>query len=411
VLRVCVNLFWLAFLADGVMSVVDERLSPDSSSFWLGMLRSFLAFLVLLASLVMAGMVVLSPRVPKRVVVPLILFLWWAGPGMAFPLGYWKTPALLSWLASAQILLGAGVWFFFRSRAGGRQGPFALAEGPGFRWKHTLIAGPAMGFAAIVFAALSLISGLSAEIESMSGGYVRVKFDGIYLIERHFQSKENEVRLAGMIHVAQSDFYSNVLPKADPAVPSVVLVEGVTDHQGLLSKMPLKYSRVAKLLKVTAQDDSEFTKHVVTGLHKEKAKADRHEKPPVNVEKSEPESEPHGIDFKSADVDVETFHPTTIAFILTVMSIFQAEDLRKIFQTLAEPNSPLSDENAQRVVMQDILHSRNDRLVSEIESSLKNYRRVIVPWGALHLPEIESWLRLHDFVQSGEVERKALSFW
>ena len=36
---------------------------------------------------------------------------------------------------------------------------------------------------------------------------------------------------------------------------------------------------------------------------------------------------------------------------------------------------------------------------------------MVVPWGAMHLPEVESWLRDHDFVQSGEVKRKALGFW
>ena len=266
-----------------------------------------------------------------------------------------------------------------------------------------------MGFAAVAFAVLSLLSGLTEQVESISGGYVRIKPDGIYLIERQFQSKDNEVRLTGMMHLAQDDFYSDVLPKADPAVPSIVLVEGVTDHRRLLSKMPLQYSRLARLLKVTAQDESEFTKHVVTGLQKDE-KTHREERS-LRGKKPESESEPEGIDFKHTDVDAETFHPTTIAFILTVTSIFQSEDLRSVVKALADPNSPLNDEKAQRLVLQDILHSRNDRLVAEIDSALKNYRRVIVPWGALHLPEIESWLRRHDFVQCDEVERKALSFW
>lgn len=408
-LRVCVNLFWLAFLADGALSLVDEKLSMDSPLFGPGLARSLPAFLLLVFSLVMAGMVALSPRVPKRVVVPLILFVWWAGSGMAFPLGYGKTPALMSWLAAGQILLGAGVWLLFRSRTAGVAGPFALRDRPEFRWKYTLMVGPAMGFAAVAFAVLSLLSGLTEQVESISGGYVRIKPDGIYLIERQFQSKDNEVRLTGMMHLAQDDFYSDVLPKADPAVPSIVLVEGVTDHRRLLSKMPLQYSRLARLLKVTAQDESEFTKHVVTGLQKDE-KTHREERS-LRGKKPESESEPEGIDFKHTDVDAETFHPTTIAFILTVTSIFQSEDLRSVVKALADPNSPLNDEKAQRLVLQDILHSRNERLVAEIDSALKNYRRVIVPWGALHLPEIESWLRRHDFVQCDEVERKALSFW
>ncbi len=108
---------------------------------------------------------------------------------------------------------------------------------------------------------------------------------------------------------------------------------------------------------------------------------------------------------------MESFHPQTIAFILAVIAIFQSNDLREVIELLVDPSSPIANEEAQEQVMDDILFSRNQRLVAEIESSLKDYRRVVVPWGAMHLPEIESWLRDHDFVQSGEVHRKALGFW
>ena len=118
-----------------------------------------------------------------------------------------------------------------------------------------------------------------------------------------------------------------------------------------------------------------------------------------------------GIYFKHADVDVESFHPQTIAFILAVMALFQSNDFRELVGFLADPTSPIADENTQEQVMEDILFARNQRLVAEIESSLKDYRRVVVPWGAMHLPEIESWLKSHNFVQSGEIKRKALGFW
>ena len=163
------------------------------------------------------------------------------------------------------------------------------------------------------------------------------------------------------------------------------------------------------MLNVTSQDESVFTDHVVNGIHEQKTRKADNPSNPARSEKSEPA--PSAMDFKHADVDVETFHPRTIAFIVTVMSIFQSENLREVIKTLSDPESPLSDATTQTQVMQDILHFRNERLVSEIEASLKSYRRVIVPWGALHLEEIESWLRRHDFEQSGEVERKALSFW
>jgi uncharacterized protein YbaP (TraB family) len=108
---------------------------------------------------------------------------------------------------------------------------------------------------------------------------------------------------------------------------------------------------------------------------------------------------------------VGTFHPKTIAFVLAVMSLFQAEDWPAFLKKFSESSGPLNDESAQHQVIQDILHARNDHLVAEIQASLKAYRRIIIPWGALHLTGIESWLRQNHFVQSGETERKAVGFW
>jgi hypothetical protein len=268
---------------------------------------------------------------------------------------------------------------------------------------------------AVVFASISLCSELAAEIELISGGYVRVRLDGVYLVERKFQAGLQEVRLTGMMHIAEKDFYSAVLPKADPNLPSVVLVEGVTDSKGLLSRRGIRYSHLARLLNVTSQEESEFTSHVINGLREEEDKRhDLENSSKRSFAKTEDPPKPDkagGIDFIHADVDVATFHPTTIAFLITVMGIFQSDDLRSVFRTLADPNSPLSDENAQRLVMDDILHSRNDKLMDEIQESLKKYRRVIVPWGALHLSDIESRLRAQNFEQNGEIERKALAFW
>jgi len=110
-------------------------------------------------------------------------------------------------------------------------------------------------------------------------------------------------------------------------------------------------------------------------------------------------------------VDVDTFHPKTIAFIIAVMSLMQADNWQQAFQLMAVPDSPIKDKDAREHVQQDVLEARNAQLMDQIQSSLKDYRRVIVPWGAMHLPEIETWLRSQKFKQSGEIERKALSFW
>ena len=402
VLQGAISLFWLAFFADGVLSLTDELASLAGEFPTITAARGVVAFVVLLGSVPMAGVVGLTPRAPKRILVALILFTWWAGPAMAFPLALWNISHLALGLAIAQVLLALTVWSVFH---GGRWNqPFAVNETPAFSWRYLLLAGPATAFLFFVLALTSTLLGLSTQVELHTSGYVRVRLDGIYVVERTFQSGDREVRLAGMIHVASREFYSGLLSGIDPAVPSVVLVEGVTDRKRLLGGKTLSYEGLARLLNVTPQSNSVFSERVVAGLSGQKSRA-------TDGERGSERSKGLGIDFKHADVDMETFHPQTIAFILAVIGLFQSADFREFVSTLADPSSPIADENTQAQVMEDILFARNRRLASEIESSLRDYRSIIVPWGAMHLPEIESWLQTRHFVESGEVARKAFGFW
>jgi hypothetical protein len=77
-----------------------------------------------------------------------------------------------------------------------------------------------------------------------------------------------------------------------------------------------------------------------------------------------------GIYFKHADVDIETFHPQTIAFIVAVMAIFQSNDLRELVGFLVDRPRHCG-RNRTEQVFEDILVARNQRLLTEIESSLK----------------------------------------
>ena len=401
-LQGAVSLFWLVFFADGILSVTDEIASLSGGLPALSAVRQAIAFAVLGGSVAIAGLVSLTPRMPKRALVPLILFVWWAGPAMAFPLTRWNVPHLALGLAIAQLLLAVSVWYVCR---GGRWNrPLPLNESPAFSWRYSLLAVPlTVAFFPLLVAA-SALSGFTTQVELLTGGYVRVRLDGIYLVERKFQSGDREVRLTGMMHVADREFYSGLLTGIDPAIPSVVLVEGVTDRRRLLGGKTLSYNRVARFLNLTPQSDSVFSQQIAEGLEgRDGQKMDDAPAPERPASRE--------INFRHADVDVESFHPQTIAFILAVVGLFQSSDLRQFVTTLIDPSSPIANESAQAQVMNDILFARNQRLAAEIESSLKDYRRVIVPWGAMHLPEIESWLEARNFVESGEIERRALGFW
>lgn len=406
VVRIVTNVFWAAFLADGVVSLLDEIFFGGGVSSALYGARVLTATTVVLASLGVALMVAVTPKAPKRVLVPLVLFTWWAGLAQVFPLGFLKIPQFMLWISLTQIALAALIFVFFRGRES--RWMFAEADRPAFRWRHALLGIPLAAALFAVFAVLAVFTGLSGQLETVSGGYVRLRPDGIYLLERRFQAGDREVRLSGMMHIAEEEFYTDLLPADDPAMPSVVLIEGVTDQDNRLGEEGLSYSRLASMLSISSQEDSIFMEKVAAGLRRHRAAPSREESRKVGHGDGDPAG---AMDFVHADVDVNTFHPKTIAFVVAVMSLFQAEDWPAFVKKFSETSDELNDESSQAQVIQDILHSRNERLVSEIQVSLKDYRRVIIPWGALHLTGVESWLRQHNFVQSGETERKALGFW
>lgn len=401
--RVVTNAFWVAFLADGLVSLADEVFFGGGHSV-LTYVRAGITVLVILASLAAALTVAFTPRAPKRVLLPLIFFTWWGGLAQGFPLGYLKIPHVMLWVSLLQVSLAILLFIFFRSQEGRRL--FAPKDRPAFLWKYALLALPITAAVFAVAMVLAVFASVSGELDTVSGGYVKLRPDGIYLVERRFQSGDREVRLAGMMHIAEEDFYTDLLPTADPKLPSVVLVEGVTDNQNLLGEQGLSYSRLASMLKISSQENSAFMERVSAGLRRHRDSA-----PSREISPEVPDKESGSLDFVHADVDVGTFDPRTIAFVVTVMGLFQAEDWPSFMKKFSESSGPLNDEAAQTQVIQDILHSRNDHLVGEIQTSLKDYRRVIIPWGALHLTGVESWLLKHNFVKSGETERKAVGFW
>ena len=79
-----VNLFLIGFALDGAISVLDDLARAGSGLTALSAARSGLALVVLLAALGNFFLLALEPRLPKRILLPLIAFLAWCALG-AYP--------------------------------------------------------------------------------------------------------------------------------------------------------------------------------------------------------------------------------------------------------------------------------------------------------------------------------------
>ena len=73
--------------------------------------------------------------------------------------------------------------------------------------------------------------------------------------------------------------------------------------------------------------------------------------------------------------------------------------------------SPLDiEEETFKVITHDIFTQRNEAVFAMLEKALPHYDTLIVPWGALHMTEIEKEAQELGFFQLGEKERLSVDF-
>ena len=156
-----------------------------------------------------------------------------------------------------------------------------------------------------------------------------------------------------------------------------MLSEGVSDKDGLLVNSGGGYDDVAENLGLTVQGNMDD----LTGLPNQ-----------------------------NADVDVNTFHPQTLELLGIIFQVYGSEDAETAAKNyLSFWSSHSSD--TQEVLDQlrsDILLSRNNHLLGEIDAATASH--VVVPWGALHMAEVEPGLEERGWTHQN-TERVELIRW
>ena len=59
----------------------------------------------------------------------------------------------------------------------------------------------------------------------------------------------------------------------------------------------------------------------------------------------------------------------------------------------------------------ELIEARNAHLLTRISESLERYDRVVVPWGAAHMPGLETALREDGFTLLSRKGRRVIGFW
>lgn len=340
------------FLADAVVSLVDDSLILLFDLHLLAWLRGIVFLLAVFLALVIYGLMGLTPLIPKRLFLPLALFVL-AGllviiPAAIYCFGWMQQ---ISWVISlGQVILG--LFILHRVQGGFKfRWPLVAAsqlEGRRFSWRN--VVGFLLGNIFGLLPALLIYLGLGAvlAVDHFSDGFVALRPAGLTVqVRKYVRADGKTIQLVPMAHVAETDFYQS-LARSFPT-NAIVLIEGVSDDQNLITNK-ITYERMAAKLGVAEQHEA---------------------------------FEPRG-ELVPADVDVSDFTSNTIAALNLVMLVHARGLNAGTILKLIEFSPPHFEEQ----LFDDLLHKRNRHLLTEIEDRLPTAELIIVPWGAAHMPEL-----------------------
>jgi hypothetical protein len=374
--------------ADALCSLLDAAVRAATGARWLAGPRSALAELALASVVTTVPVMLATPRLPVAVFLPLAIVSIWLATGAA-PLALWIAPPLFDVVGCA-IQLAAVVLAFaiVRAQSGGRSFWFDehAPDRPAFAWRHSLafaaglcLIGPV---AAVAYGAVAI----ATSVEVVTQGFVHFDLAGVSLGDRHYRRGDREIRLVGMMHIGEPDGYRALVCTFERE-STVVLAEGVTDEHGRLASA-LQYGNVAEALGLAQQQE------LVSYL----ADADDPDAAP-----------PEWPVVQRADVDASAFSDDTVETIRWAGEIWSAPDVASALRAFVRGVQE-RDPAQTTAFFADVVERRNEHLVGEIERALHDYERIVVPWGALHLPGIERTVLSWGFTETSR-ERHPLFAW
>ncbi|MDR3459412.1 MAG: hypothetical protein P4N60_18440 [Verrucomicrobiae bacterium] len=373
---VLLSLFAGLFMVDGILSLADDSLILGWGAHLLSVFRGVSSFLVLFLSAGLYGLMGLTPLIPKRWFLPLVLFTP-ASFLVVIPAaiyGY-ERMQLVGWLISVgQVVLGLVI---VRGLLGGFKFRWPLVAGErlggrNFSWRNLWV------FVGVnVFGVLPLVVGglfLSAAlaVDHFSEGFMALHPGGFTVqVRKYVRSDGKTIELFPMSHVADAGFYQ----KVSETFPtnSIILMEGVTDEHNLLTNK-ISYKRMAKSLGLSEQKE-EFV--------------------------------PRRGERVRADVDVDVFSAETLKLLNLVMRFHAAGVSPEMVQEVMQYSPPPHFEDR---LLEDLVTKRNQHLLAEIQSHLPESDNIMVPWGVAHMPGIAREIQKTGFHLEGTREYVVIRF-
>lgn len=358
-LSLCLGLF----LADAFLSLADASLILFCGRHTLSAISGLVSFFSVVMAAGIYGLIGLTPMVPKRLFLPVPLFYLLSTLALCPVVIYWYgCIQQVVWVISAcQVILGLLIlnwsqggfkvhWpLVSRGQIGIRC--FSCWNLSAFLLINIFVLIPAVIVYLFVCAATA-VDHFSDEFMALRPGGFTVQ------VRKYVRNDGKTIELFPMSHIADASFYQQV-SQTFPT-NSIILMEGVTDNENLLTNK-LSYKRMAKSLGLTEQKQ-EFN--------------------PTNGE------------IVPADVDVDEFSTNTIGLLNLVTLVhskgLSAEILLQLAQYSPSPGF-------EKQLFDDLLTKRNQHLLGEIHSHLEQSDNIMVPWGVAHMPGIAKEIQKTGF--------------
>jgi hypothetical protein len=358
-LSLCLGLF----LVDAFISLADASLILFCGLHTLSAGSGLISFFSVVMAVGIYGLIGLTPMVPKRLFLPIPLFYLLSTLALCPVVIYWYgSIQQVVWVMSAcQVILGLLILNW--SQGGFKvHWPLVSRGQIGIRcfscWNLSafLVINIFVLMPAVI---IYLFYCATTAVDHFSDGFMALRPGGFTVqVRRYVRNDGKTIELFPMSHIADASFYQQV-SQTFPT-NSIILMEGVTDNENLLTNK-LSYKRMAKSLGLTEQKQ-EFN--------------------PTNGE------------IVAADVDVDEFSTNTIGLLNLVTLVhskgLSAEILLQLAQYAPSPGF-------EKQLFDDLLTKRNQHLLGEIHSHLEQSDNIMVPWGVAHMPGIAKEIQKAGF--------------
>jgi hypothetical protein len=369
---ILLSLFLGLFLASGLASVLDDSCVLFLGTHLFTSISGILTFLTLLATVLVYGLMGLSPAIPKRIVLPVVIFI--AVSLLASPVAaifYYQ------WILQFDLIMSCAIVVFGVAMICWLQGGWKFrwplvadrhVGTRGFSWLNLSLFVLLNLFVVLPVVAVYLGGCAGLAMNRFTDGFMFLRPAGIVVQARKYTRDDGKtVLLFPMSHIADSSFYRSVMQTV--STNSVVLLEGVTDKSNLLTH-GISYKRAAKSLHLAEQHED------------------------FKLQQGE---------LVRADVDVSEFSSNTLAA-LNIVGLLHVEGVNAHTLSLLMGYNPSADVEQQ--LLDDILLKRNAHVLGVLRARLPGANDFVIPWGAAHMAGISREIQksgfhlvaTHDFV-------------